>query len=96
MKCSTDPAPPEATSGIGSIARAAANRPQLILADEPTGNLDQKNAAAVMDWLAEFHSAGGTILLVTHEEQAASYAQRTIALKNGKLDDEFAPTSAGA
>ena len=70
-----------------AMARALLNEPKLLLADEPTGNLDEQNAAAVMNWLA-----GGTILLVTHEEQAASYAQRTIALRSGKLDDAAMPT----
>jgi ABC-type lipoprotein export system ATPase subunit len=70
-----------------AMARALLNEPQLLLADEPTGNLDEQSAEAVMNWLADFHKGGGTILLVTHEEQAAGYAQRTIALKHGKLDD---------
>ena len=69
-----------------AMARALLNQPKLLLADEPTGNLDEQNAAAVMNWLAEFHSSGGTVLLVTHEEQAAEFAQRTIALRDGKLD----------
>jgi len=71
-----------------AMARALLNEPKLLLADEPTGNLDAKNAEAVMNWLAEFHKAGGTVLLVTHEQVAAGYAQRTIALKDGKLDEE--------
>ena len=79
-----------------AMARALLNEPKLLLADEPTGNLDEENASAVMNWLAEFHSAGGTILLVTHEEHAAGYAQRTIALRNGKLDDEAAKAAAPA
>ena len=76
-----------------AMARALLNEPKILLADEPTGNLDEHNAAAVMNWLAEFHKAGGTILLVTHEEQAASYAQRTIALRNGQLDTAAQPTA---
>ncbi len=80
-----------------AMARALLNDPKLLLADEPTGNLDEKNAEAVMNWLAGFHKAGGTLLLVTHEEQAASYAQRTIALDRGKLDDaQSVAASAGA
>jgi len=66
-----------------AIARALVNRPQLILADEPTGNLDPENAAGVLDLLAGFNRDGGTVLLVTHQEQAASYAQRTVFLKKG-------------
>ena len=69
-----------------AIARAMVNRPQLILADEPTGNLDPKSAATVLGLLAEFHRDGGTVLLVTHEEQAAGYAQRTILLCEGTID----------
>lgn len=69
-----------------AMARALLNNPKLLLADEPTGNLDEENAAAVMKWLAEFHSAGGTILLVTHEEHAAAGAQRTIHLRHGRLE----------
>jgi len=68
-----------------AIARALVNRPQLILADEPTGNLDPDNAADVLDLLADFHRDGGTVLLVTHQEQAASYSQRTVLLRDGKV-----------
>ena len=78
-----------------AMARALLNEPKLLLADEPTGNLDEKNAVAVMNWLAEYHAAGGTILLVTHEEHAASYAGRTISLNHGQLDDPVAAASAG-
>ena len=69
-----------------AIARALINEPELILADEPTGNLDPDNASIVMDYLAEFQSSGGTILLVTHEEVAASRAQRTVHLRAGRID----------
>jgi len=68
-----------------ALARALLNRPQLILADEPIGNLDPENGRAVMDFLAEFNAEGGTVLLVTHEELAAGYAQRTITLERGRL-----------
>ena len=68
-----------------AIARALINRPQLILADEPTGNLDPKGAAVVLDLLADFHRDGGTVLLVTHQEGAALYAQRTILLHAGTV-----------
>jgi len=63
-----------------AIARALLNRPDVILADEPTGNLDPDNAAAVMEHLAAFHRAGGTVLLVTHESLAERYAERTVLL----------------
>ncbi len=62
------------------MARALLNRPALILADEPTGNLDPDSATAVMDYLAQFNRDGGTVLLVTHEASALGYAQRTVNL----------------
>jgi putative ABC transport system ATP-binding protein len=68
-----------------AIARAMINRPQLILADEPTGNLDADSAAGVLRLLADFHRDGGTLLLVTHQEQAAAYAQRTVLLRSGTV-----------
>ena len=68
-----------------AIARAMINRPKLILADEPTGNLDPANAKEVLDLLDLFHQDGGTVLLVTHEEVAASRAKRTILLEHGRV-----------
>lgn len=69
-----------------AIARALLNQPPLLLADEPTGNLDENNAAAVLDILAEYHAQGGTVLLVTHDAAAACRATRVIALSSGRLD----------
>ena len=69
-----------------AIARALVNRPPLLLADEPTGNLDPASAAAVLELLAGFHRDGGTILLVTHEEQAAQHARRTILMRDGAIE----------
>ncbi len=63
-----------------AIARALLNRPPLVLADEPTGNLDPDNAAAVMGHIADYHARGGTVLLVTHESVAAGPAQRVVEL----------------
>jgi putative ABC transport system ATP-binding protein len=57
----------------------------LLLADEPTGNLDKENAMIVLNYLWEFAEAGGAVLMVTHSEEAASYAHRTIHLENGKI-----------
>jgi len=71
-----------------AMARAMMNDPSLILADEPTGNLDPENATAVLDHLAEFQRQGGTVLLVTHEEVAAGYAGRTVALRDGLVAAE--------
>ena len=68
-----------------AIARAMINHPKLILADEPTGNLDPANAREVLDLLDLFHQDGGTVLLVTHEELAGNRAQRTILLEQGRV-----------
>jgi ABC-type lipoprotein export system ATPase subunit len=70
-----------------AIARALVNRPKIILADEPTGNLDPDSAARVLELLADFHRDGGTVLLVTHQEMAACCAQRTILLRDGAIID---------
>ena len=68
-----------------AMARALLNRPKLLLADEPTGNLDEKNAEALLDYLSGFHREGGTILLATHDDRAAERAQRIVQLSSGKL-----------
>lgn len=68
-----------------AMARALLNRPKLLLADEPTGNLDEGNANALLDLLAEFHNEGGTIVLATHDAAAADRAQRVVALSSGKI-----------
>jgi len=69
-----------------SIARSLVNRPSLLLADEPTGNLDSKTGAEVMQFLEEFHSAGMTVLLVTHERALAEkHAKRLLTLADGHL-----------
>jgi putative ABC transport system ATP-binding protein len=68
-----------------AMARALLNRPALLLADEPTGNLDPDNAASLLDALAAFHRDGGTILLVTHETYAAERADRVVELDQGRI-----------
>lgn len=68
-----------------AMARALLNRPPLLLADEPTGNLDPDSAEALLDLLGEFHRDGGTILLVTHDDRVAARAERTVALAAGRL-----------
>ena len=68
-----------------AVARALGGRPSILLADEPTGNLDSKNGQAVMELLSEFHAEGATICLVTHNERYARDAQRTIHLFDGQL-----------
>jgi len=70
-----------------AMARALLNRPQLLLADEPTGNLDPDTAAGLLDLLSEFQREGGTILLVTHDDRAAARAQRVLQMDRGRILD---------
>lgn len=69
-----------------AIARALCGRPSLLLADEPTGNLDQVNAAGVMDLFDELHEAGMTVAVITHDEQVSARAQRRVRITDGILD----------
>ena len=68
-----------------AVARALINNPQIILADEPTGNLDPENASEVMKILSQYKENGGTVIIVTHGTEADEYADRIIFLKNGKI-----------
>ena len=68
-----------------ALARALLNRPKLLLADEPTGNLDDDNASAVVNALAEFAQEGGAVLLVTHDARTAGYADRTLHMVGGRI-----------
>ncbi len=70
-----------------ALARALLNEPKLILADEPTGNLDEENAQLVLGFLREFADSGGSVMLVTHDASAGSTADRTIRLRYGRIDD---------
>jgi ABC-type lipoprotein export system ATPase subunit len=70
-----------------ALARALLNKPKLILADEPTGNLDPQNAAVVLDALREYASEGGAVLLVTHDPSAAERATRVLKMEEGQLVD---------
>ena len=70
-----------------AVARALAGNPSVLLADEPTGNLDTANGEAVMEMLAELHGEGATIVMVTHDRRFARYARRTIGLLDGSLSD---------
>jgi putative ABC transport system ATP-binding protein len=67
------------------IARALINRPQLILADEPTGNLDEANEGKVLELLRELHQEGRTVIVVTHDPEVAEQARRTIVLEHGHI-----------
>ena len=71
-----------------AIARALVNDPVLILADEPTGNLDSKSGVEIMDLLTELHQSGSTIVMVTHEDEIAAYAQRVIRFLDGRIDKD--------
>lgn len=69
-----------------ALARALLNQPQILLADEPTGNLDEDNAAIVLDTLREFANAGGAVLLVTHDARAAALAKSTVQMQSGRIE----------
>lgn len=71
-----------------AIARALVNRPSIILADEPTGNLDSKTSVEIMGLFNEIHKNGNTVILVTHEEDIAAYAHRVIRLRDGIIESD--------
>lgn len=71
-----------------AIARALVGHPDIILADEPTGNLDTATSWEIMDLLKEIHNKGNTVILVTHEEDIAAYAQRIIRLRDGLVESD--------
>jgi len=71
-----------------AIARALVNRPSIILADEPTGNLDSKTSLEIMGLFNEIHANGNTVILVTHEEEIATYAHRIIRLRDGMIEKD--------
>jgi putative ABC transport system ATP-binding protein len=73
-----------------AIARALANDPEIILADEPTGNLDSESGKAILELLAQLHREGKTIILVKHNPEAAAYAQRIVRIRDGRLVEEVA------
>ena len=71
-----------------AIARALVNNPSILLADEPTGNLDSKTGAEIMSLFARLHMAGNTIVLVTHEADVAAFAHRTIHIRDGQVEKD--------
>jgi putative ABC transport system ATP-binding protein len=77
-----------------AVARALAGQPSILLADEPTGNLDSKNGEAVMELLRDLHRSGATICIVTHDQRYASHAERTVHLFDGRVVEETLACSA--
>ena len=71
-----------------AVARALVNNPAILLADEPTGNLDSKTSVEIMQLFADLHSKGNTIILVTHEEDIAKFAKRVVRLKDGRIEND--------
>lgn len=72
-----------------AVARALINNPSIILADEPTGNLDTKTSVEIMGLLEEIHSKGNTIVLVTHEEDIAQHAHRIVRMRDGLIENDY-------
>lgn len=71
-----------------AVARALVNRPSIILADEPTGNLDSKTSVEIMQLFDDIHANGNTVVLVTHEEDIAAHAHRIIRLRDGVIESD--------
>ncbi|GGX10363.1 ABC transporter ATP-binding protein [Aquimarina muelleri] len=71
-----------------AVGRALVNKPSIILADEPTGNLDSKTSLEIMQLFDEIHAAGNTVILVTHEEEVAAHAHRVIRLRDGVIESD--------
>ncbi|GAB4140253.1 MAG: ABC transporter ATP-binding protein [Bacteroidia bacterium] len=76
-----------------AVARALVNDPAIILADEPTGNLDSKTSVEIMGLFEQIHQSGNTIIVVTHEEDIAQYAHRIVRVKDGLIEKDYPNTS---
>jgi ABC-type nitrate/sulfonate/bicarbonate transport system ATPase subunit len=79
-----------------AIARALVNNPSILLADEPTGNLDSKTGVEIMALFARLHSAGNTIIVVTHEADIAAYAHRVVSIRDGQVEKDYRQEPHGA
>jgi putative ABC transport system ATP-binding protein len=79
-----------------AVARALVGDPLILMADEPTGNLDSKNGEAVMELLRDLHRNGATICMVTHDQRYANFAERTIHLFDGRIVEETQEARVGA
>jgi putative ABC transport system ATP-binding protein len=79
-----------------AIARALVNRPSILLADEPTGNLDSKTGEEILALMDDLHRKGNTIILVTHEDELAQHAARVVRLRDGKIVSDVRNTAVGA
>jgi putative ABC transport system ATP-binding protein len=79
-----------------AIARALVNNPSILLADEPTGNLDTKTGVEIMNLFERLHQAGNTIILVTHEAEVAAHAHRAIHIRDGKIEKDIRREAAAA
>ena len=72
-----------------AVARAVAAKPPIILADEPTGNLDTKSTQEIMEMLKELHRSGRTVIIITHDEEIASQAHRVIRILDGRIEEDY-------
>ena len=79
-----------------AIARALVGNPALVLADEPTGNLDSASGARILDLLLELHAGGATIAVITHDREVAERLGRRVMLRDGRIEDEILPATPGA
>jgi putative ABC transport system ATP-binding protein len=79
-----------------AIARALVNRPSILLADEPTGNLDSTTSEEIMRVFADLHAGGQTVIMVTHEPDIAAHAERVVVLRDGKVESDRLTRSAAA